>query len=266
MTPDPSTPAPLLSLLEGTGPIALPTALVAVHPDDECIAMAGVMARFTRLTLIHVTDGAPDHPEIWDSFGSRDAMAQQRAEELTASLQAAQAHPVERAAYGLVDGEVLDGLDGLVDRLARDLGAIEAVVTHPYEGGHIDHDACALAVHLACARLREAGRRPPDRFEFAGYHARRGRVRSGEFWPDGACREVVVRLDAAGLRRRDAAFACHASQEGNLQFFFLDRELFREAPAYDFREPPPPGGTLYGEAERERFRTAADRALGGAAG
>ncbi len=259
------TRVPLLSLLEGRGPIALPVALVAVHPDDEAIAMAGVMARFTRLTLIHVTDGAPSGPGAWGGFASQAEMARARREELAASLAAADARPVRAAGYGLTDGEVLAGLDGLVDRLARDLAEVEAVVTHPYEGGHIDHDGCALAVHLACARLDASGGRAPDRFEFAGYHARRGQVRSGEFWPDPACREVAVRLDEAARRRREAAFACHASQEGNLQFFFLHEERFREAPAYDFRADPPPRKALYSGLERDRFRDAAARTLGPAA-
>ena len=257
MTRPPRSRAPLLSLLDGHGPIALPVALVAVHPDDEAIAMAGVMARFTRLTLVHVTDGAPSDPEAWGEFKTRDAMAAGRRSELAASLKAAAARPVRVLAYGLTDGEVLADLDGLVDRLARDLAEVEAVVTHPYEGGHIDHDACALAVHLACAALEASGRPAPERFEFAGYHARRGQVRSGEFWPDAACRETVVVLDEAARRRREAAFACHASQEGNLQFFFLHEERFREAPAYDFRAPPPSGGLLYSPLERDRFEEAA---------
>src|SRR6266545_3371700 len=73
---------------------------------------------------------------------------------------------------GLVDQEASLHLNELTRRLAalfREFG-VRDVLTHPYEGGHPDHDAAAFAVHGAC-RLIDC---PPRRIEFASYHNQGG--------------------------------------------------------------------------------------------
>ena len=229
----------LLDRIRGCGPIDLPVALVVAHPDDEAIAAAGLMARFRRLTLIHVTDGRA---------GGTEAFGALRMAELEAALMAMAARPVRSACYKLPDGSVVHHLADLVRRLVDDLARCDVVLTHPYEGGHIDHDACAFAVWQACRAIADAGGTAPDRVEFASYHRRRGSVRAGEFWPDALCPPLRVDLAPEAVQRRVSAFACHGSQEGNLRYFSTIRETFRVAPDYDFSSAPPPGSTLYGPA------------------
>jgi len=213
--------------------------LVVAHPDDDIIAAAAQLARFRRLTLIHVTAGAPGATSDSDIGRLRKA-------ELAASLTAAAAQPESQRLYDLPDGAVLDHVPDLVRRLTADLADIDVVLTHPFEGGHIDHDACAFAVWQACDHLARSQGAAPDRVEFAAYHSRRGKVRAGEFWEDPLRPALRVDLTPEAVARRIAAFAAHRSQEQNLRYFYLTRESFRLAPDYDFAAPPPPKVTLYG--------------------
>jgi LmbE family N-acetylglucosaminyl deacetylase len=249
---DASSPAmDLLEKFSGAGPISVSTALVVAHPDDESIAMSGTVARLTRLTMIHATDGAPKHFEPSGRFSTKEDLLRTRIAETDQALKAALAHPIRRLRYEFTDGEVIDHIETFIDRLCIDLMFCEAVITHAYEGGHIDHDACSIAVQIACLRLQRLVGRAPARLEFAGYYAQRGKVRAAQFTPREGCNEVVVNLSATARRRRELAFAAHRSQEGNLRFFNVARECYRQAPHYDFsRLPPTP---LYNAIEQGRI-------------
>ncbi|HET8612029.1 MAG TPA: PIG-L family deacetylase, partial [Sphingomonas sp.] len=140
--------------LAGGEPIAEPVALIVAHPDDECLWAGAALPRLERLLLIHITDGAPR--DMADAhrlgFENREAYARARAGELDRALDALGVAP-ERLAYGFPDQEAVEHLGELVDRLARDCAGAAALVTHPYEGGHPDHDAAALAARLAAERI-----------------------------------------------------------------------------------------------------------------
>jgi LmbE family N-acetylglucosaminyl deacetylase len=230
-----------LRLLAAGGPVRTKLALVVAHQDDEMIAAAGTMARFLDMTLIHVTDGAVMDLAALKSqgFESREACSRTRRAELDAALAAACARPVRRLCYEVPDGEVVRRLDEVTQRLAADLMSVDAVITHPYEGGHVDHDACARAVHEAAGTLRRLTGRAPALLEYASYYHTNGAVRAGLFWPDKDCPETALELSESAIRRREAAFACFASQEGIMRYFSLTHERFRRAPSYDFSKPPP---------------------------
>ena len=148
-----------------------------------------------------------------------------------------------------------------------ELRGAAAVITHPYEGGHPDHDACAFIVQLACEGLRRAGRAAPVRLEFASYHARDGETATGVFWPAAGYPERTIPLTARQLERKRAALAEFATQKDVISAFPLDPERLRPAPRYDFTQPPPPGDVLYdrfgwritGESWRQRALEALER-------
>jgi LmbE family N-acetylglucosaminyl deacetylase len=116
-----------------------------------------------------------------------------------------------------------------------------SVLTHPYEGGHPDHDATAFAVHAAVALMS----RPARIFEFTSYHDGGGSIVTGEFL--GAAEDsLTVDLSVPQRQRKRRMIECFATQQHMLQLFPLGVEKFRPAPAYDFTKLPH-AGTLYYE-------------------
>lgn len=211
------------------------------------MGLGGQLADIPGLALIHVTDGAPrDQGDARRAgFFTRDAYARARARELDRALEAAEAAPRRRRALGVADQEAVEHLPELLRLLEEELPAAAMVITHSYEGGHPDHDACAFLVQRACERLRRAGRTAPARFEFASYHARDGGAAMGVFWPAAACPERVIPLDARQLARKRAALAEFATQQAVIATFPVYPERLRPAPLYDFSLAPPPGEVLY---------------------
>ena len=130
-------------------------ALLAAHPDDETVGAGGLMPRMRVSALIHVTDGAPrSHPD-------RERYAQTRREELQKAVGQA-GSPLGPPVLGLdvSDQEASLDMPALTRRLSELLAGLRPsiVLTHPYEGGHPDHDAAAFAAHAACASMPA----PPD--------------------------------------------------------------------------------------------------------
>ena len=124
--------------------------------------------------------------------------------------------------------------------LARDLRALLAqhgvrcILTHPYEGGHPDHDATAFIAHHAGLPV----------IEFASYHAAPGGgMRTGCFLP--GPEPLVLDLTPDEQARKRAMLAAFATQAATLAPFGTEREAFRTAPHYDFTQPPHAGRLHY---------------------
>ena len=235
------TPEALLERIAIAPVVDEPVAVVVAHPDDETLGLGARLSHLRRLTLIHLTDGAPLDPADAQRAGhaTRERYAAARRVELTAALAAAGASPERRLAYDIPDQQAVHRLPELTKRLAADLASQAAVVTHTYEGGHPDHDAAALAVQQACASLGDAA---PLRLEFAGYHLGPKGAVSGVFHDDDG---VVCAADEQDRSRKRAALAAFASQAAVLARFAGVPERLRLAPTYDFAEPPAPGRCLY---------------------
>ena len=244
MTPFSLAEGGLCARLAACERISEPVALVVAHPDDETVGLGSRLHLFDRLTLIHVTGGAP--ADMADArragFDTSEAYAAARVAELAAALEVLGARPVRALRYGLMDQAVVDHLPELVRRLTADCAGQAAVVTHAYEGGHPDHDACALAVARARAVL---GASAPAACEFAGYYGVDGTLHANRFHADPDRPETAWKLTPAERDRKARAFAAHASQRRILDNFPPGRERLRTAPAYDFTRPPPSGEPHY---------------------
>ena len=212
-------------------------AIVVAHPDDESLWLGTALRRLPNALLIHLTDGAPEDMRDAERLGfdTCEAYAAARRRELDAALAALGVAP-RRIAYGFVDQSLAHRLPELIERLRTDLAGMQAVVTHPYEGGHPDHDAAAFAVHRAFAG---------EIVEFACYHLANGKRVWGAFWPDPHSAERPRPLTAGEQALVARAIEAHETQRGVTGGFRPTSEHWRAAPRYDFAAPPPPGEALY---------------------
>lgn len=220
-------------------------AVVAVlaHPDDEVIGCGAQLSRLEGVSVVLVTDGAPRSLEEARRHGcaSVDAYRELRAREWRCSLAAAGIGPAQSMALGIPDQRAALALREIASRLEGLLRARSAaiVLTHAYEGGHPDHDAVALAVHIAASACGAAV------VEMPFYRQVEGRFAPQSFVPYDGTPAVELGLPADQSSLKARMLAAHRSQAARLSAFSLDRERFRRAPRYDFRQPPNRGRVLY---------------------
>jgi N-acetylglucosamine malate deacetylase 2 len=223
-----------------------PTVVVVAHPDDETLCMGGRLRLFKFLTILQLTDGSPRDGRDAARLGFCNQLTYSAAREREAERAlAVLGIRCRRICYGVPDQESVFRLGDLVCRLERDLRGASLVFTHPYEGGHPDHDTAALAVELACLRIGANGGFPPGRLEFASYHHRAGRTVSGMFWPDKTVDEFTTILDPAAHALKRCALGEYATQAQVIAWYQTGIESYRTAPRYDFGQPPPPGCVQY---------------------
>lgn len=243
--------------------------VIVAHPDDEAIGAGAVLRGFPDVTVVHVTDGAPldEGYAQRKGFPNRDSYAEARRREVVAALGVI-GLPAERIrSLGIVDGEAAWHLVELCHKVADLLDELQpdVVLTHPYEGGHSDHDSTAFAVHLATGMLLREGRKAPVILELTSYHNYRGQRRFFSFLPFAASRVRTVYLSAEDRRTKKRMFDEFTSQLPLLEKFPLQVERFRQAPRYLFTVPPHEGELDYERLCKKmtgaQWRANAERAL-----
>lgn len=229
----------------GNGDPRLKIAVLAAHPDDETIGASALLARFPHAQVIYLTDGAPRNRGLWpaDANGSRQDYALIRHREALSALALVDISAEQITWLGATDQEAIFNVHKLSDRLARfiEISRPAVLLTHPYEGGHPDHDTAALVASLAVMQASS----PCSLLEMTSYHAESGRYVTGQFLNNGVQPEIVVELSEVERARKCRMMAEHSSQRQVLSRFSIDEERFRLAPDYDFSLPPHPGPLWY---------------------
>lgn len=244
---------------------AFPVVVLAAHPDDESIGASLLLAQVEKSSVVFLTGGVPRDRRLWPATisGGEEDYAKTRREEAIRAL--CWAGVSEDRIFYLPgrDQEAIFQASSLAAALYSLLSELKprALVTHPYEGGHPDHDAAALIARLARSRLRSLRL---ALIEMTSYHAREGRSVTCEFLEAESRDELAVELSSEEQGRKQRMLAAYSSQQLVLASFGIDRERLRPAPDYDFQRPPHPGRLWYeqmgwplsGERWRELARTA----------
>jgi LmbE family N-acetylglucosaminyl deacetylase len=242
-------------LMRATAPedanLTMPRAmLVFAHVDDETIALGARMGRFQEAHFVHVTDSAPRNEE--DSrahgFAALADYRQAREHELMEMFAVAGLSRVSHNCLNVPDQEASLQLAEITREVAQHIAhhEPEVIFTHPFEGGHPDHDACALAVHHAVTTHDAQKNTAPVIIEAPFYHAGPQGFEAGTFpRSDRSTAEVVYELSPAERQRKHALIACFVTQQETLKGFHDATERYRIAPKYNFTRLPHPGKVLY---------------------
>jgi LmbE family N-acetylglucosaminyl deacetylase len=243
--------------------------VVVAHPDDEAIGAGAILRGIKDAIVVHVTDGAPSDEGYAHrkGFATRESYAQARRQEVVNALSLIGIGSDRIRGLGFVDGEVAwrlvelcNAVMSLFDELRPDV-----VLTHPYEGGHSDHDSTAFAVHLAAGILQREGIPAPVLLELTSYHNYNGRRRLYEFLPLALNPIKTIKLTSEARETKRKMFDLFTSQRALLRSFPIEVERFRQAPRYLFTVPPHDGELDYERLCKKisgaEWRAQAQRAL-----
>lgn len=222
--------------------------VIVAHPADEIVGAGCLISKLADVSVVHVTDGARDLREA-NAAGFDDvaSYAEARRRECLAALAVAQVPEDRVMEFAVPDTAACDCLPDLTKRIAFFLqeSGTDIVITHPYEGGHPDHDATAFATHAALQLMKCNGFKPPTLFEMALHPGNDEISKLPEFLPgtEGESTTLVLDERATELKRR--MFECLQSQRRSIQASPVGQERFRQPPQYDFSVPPQKGKLHY---------------------
>jgi LmbE family N-acetylglucosaminyl deacetylase len=215
--------------------------LVTAHPDDESIGAGVLMQRLPAAAVLCCTNGSPKVERFWrdKGFRSREEYAEARAREL------AQAAEIAGVAWAkmlpIADQELYLNLAEAIARVSDAVREFrpEILVTHAYEGGHPDHDACSFVAATV------AGDTGLPVWEMPLYHGPTAAKVRQRFRDDATeCVEIVPSIEELRIKRE--LWQAHASQTPVIRTFDVELpELFRPQPRYDYATPA--------DGERERY-------------
>jgi len=133
--------------------------VLAAHPDDETIACSGLLQRANDALVVLAVDGAPPRYGFEKKFGSLQTYSDMRFREASRALEFVSCCSLRRLVRPnetpFVDQHLFLDLSEAFTCLVQIARAFspDLIVSHAFEGGHIDHDACHVLAQRAAHAL-----------------------------------------------------------------------------------------------------------------
>jgi N-acetylglucosamine malate deacetylase 2 len=204
------------------------------HPDDEVIGCSGLMQRAAGAMVVFAVDGAPPHYGFERRYGSLRNYSRQRFEEASRALGCIP-HTVFRRLKRTDGSYFLD--QHLFQELAEAFLSLRGmareylpsiIVSHAYEGGHVDHDACSFLALKAAESLAV------PLLEFPLYWRSESGHDTFQEFRESQGHEFVIDLTAAELRVKYRMLAEYRTQKELMSVFRSEKERFRHAVTRDY--------------------------------
>lgn len=208
------------------------------HPDDEAIGCSGLLQRAATSLVVFATDGAAPYYGFERKFGSLLEYATERFREAARALS-----PIPNCSFQRLtrpnrtyfqDQHLFQHLPEAFVALCQSVRAFapDVLLTHAYEGGHIDHDACSFLAAQAATVLGV------ERLEFPLYwQTVDGRDMFQQF-RDHRPGQFALQLSPQELAMKRHMFDAYRSQEKILSVFHSDTDSFRPATGERYDQLP----------------------------
>jgi N-acetylglucosamine malate deacetylase 2 len=207
------------------------------HPDDETIGCGVLLQRLPSALVVFAVDGAPPGYGFERKFGELLNYSEQRFKEAASALSFTPNCSFQRlkspsGAY-FHDRRLFAELEQAATSLlviAKQFSP-EAIVSHAFEGGHIDHDACSfLASHAASTLSVKC-------FEFPLYWQNKNGQDTFQQFRNPQEGIISLRPSSAEIAIKHKMLAEYKTQGDVVAAFSPEIERFRPVPSYDYAHP-----------------------------
>jgi len=207
------------------------------HPDDETLGCGFLLQRAPSALVVYAVDGAPAGYGFERKFGTLKNYSELRFKEAGRALSCVPNCSLQRlqtlAGDYYPDRHLFQSLEPAAISLVSIAKKFspDAIVSHAFEGGHIDHDACSFLAKHAANTL------PVKHFEFPLYWQKENGQDVFQTFRNPQENEIVLNPSETEIQTKNVMLAQYETQRETVAVFASKQERFRLAPLYDYAHP-----------------------------